>query len=137
MTRARTQFLIMVLYLAFGLLAMMLPGLVLDVLGVSSGDRSPVALLMTRVFGAVSIGLALALFFLIANHGAGRRLMRAIAGLEAAVIAATVLSIGADDVGLRAGLTVAILSGVMGLFNLYGGLLAPEKVEPALSADIP
>lgn len=137
MTRARMQFLIMLMYLTFGLLAMMLPGVVLEVMGVSSGDRSPVALLMTRVFGAVCIGLAIALFFLIANHSAGRRLMRAIAGLEAAVIAAAVLSIGADDVGLRAGLIVAILSGVMGLFNLYGGLLAPEKVEPALSADIP
>lgn len=137
MTRARMQFLLMLLYVAFGFLTLMLPGVVLDVLGVSDADRTPVSLLLTRMFGAVCVGLAIALFFLITDHSAGRRLMRALAGLEAAVVAGAVLSIGADDVGLRAGLTVAILSGLIGLFNLYGGLLAPEKVEPALSADVP
>lgn len=131
MTRARTQLLIMVLYLVFGLLAMLTPGIVLDILGTSSGDRSPDTLLLMRVFGAVSVGLAIALFFLISDHTAGRRLMRAIAGLEGAVIVATVLSLGADDVSLRAGMVVAVLSGAIGLLNLYGGFLAPARVEPA------
>jgi hypothetical protein len=133
MTRARVQLLIMALYLTFGITTIMLPGILLDVLGISSVDRSPVALLMTRAFGAACVGLAIGLFFLIANHSAGRRLMRAYAGLEGAVIAATVLSLGADDIGLRAGLLVAILSGVLGLLNLFGGFLAPEKVEHSVT----
>ena len=131
MTRARAQLLIMVIYLAFGLLAMLTPGIVLDILGTSDNDRTPVALLMIRVFGAACVGLALALFFLIADHTYGRRLMRALAGLEGAVIVAVVLSLGADDISLRAGLVVTILSGAIGLLNLYGGFLAPVKVGDA------
>jgi hypothetical protein len=134
MTRARTQLLIMVLYLAFGLVAVVMPDIVFDVLGIPSDDRSPIASLMTRAFGAVCLGLALALFFLISDATAGRRLMRALAGLEAAIIVAVVLSLGADDISLRAGLLVAILSGAIGLFNLFGGLLAPIKLEKATEA---
>lgn len=135
MTRARTQLLIMVIYLVFGALALVTPGIVFDLLGISSADRSPVANLMTRAFGAVCIGIALALFFLIANALGGKQLMRALAGLEGAVIVAVVLSLGADDIGLRAGLVVAILSGALGLFNLYGGFLAPLKMEDSVQTE--
>jgi hypothetical protein len=134
MTRARTQLIIMVIYLVFGALALATPGIVFDVLGISSGDRTPIANLMTRAFGATCVGIALALFFLIANALGGKQLMRALAGLEGAVIVAVVLSLGADDIGLRAGLLVAILSGALGLFNLYGGFLAPIKLEKSTEA---
>lgn len=134
MTRARTQLLIMVLYLGFGALALVTPGIVFDVLGISQADRSPVASLMTRTFGAACLGLALSLFFLIANAVGGRSLMRGLAGLEAAIIVAVVLSLGADDTGLRAGLLVAVLSGAIGLLNLYGGFLAPLKLEETSEA---
>jgi uncharacterized membrane protein (UPF0127 family) len=61
MTRARVQLLIMVLYLTFGATTILMPGILLDVLGASSEDRTPVALLMTRAFGAVCVGLAIGL----------------------------------------------------------------------------
>jgi hypothetical protein len=129
MTRTRTQLLIIVIYMVFGFVALLTPGMMMDVLGISSADRSPVALLLMRAFGATSLGLALALFFFIADATSGRRMMRALAGLESAVIIATILSLGADDLAVRAGLLVAVLSGALTLLNLYGGFLAPLKVE--------
>lgn len=129
MSRTRTQLLIMVIYLAFGVLALLAPGIVMDILGISSADRSPVAILMTRASGAASLGAALALFFFIADATSGRRMMRALAGLEGAVIVAVVLSLGADDLGTRAGLLVAVLAGALALLNLYGGFLAPLKMK--------
>ncbi len=129
MTRTRTQMLSMVVYIAFGALAMFLPGVVLGILGIGSADRVPVALLLTRVFGGVCLGLALALFFVLRDHIGGKRIMRAFAGLEVAVIAAAVISLGADDISTRAGVLIAGASAVIGLINLYGAFIAPAQAK--------
>lgn len=129
MTRARTQLLILAIYALFGAVALLAPGIVFDVLSTSSFDRSPVAALLMRAFGAASLGVALALFFFIADVTSGRRMMRAAAAMEAAVIAAAVLSLGADDLDTRAGLVIFVLSGALGLLNLFGGFLAPVQIE--------
>jgi hypothetical protein len=129
MTRTRTQLVALAVYAGFGVFAMLLPGLLLDMLGVRQADQAPVALLLARMFGAVCLGLALALFFTLRDHLGGKRVMRAFAGLEAAVIAAVVISLGADDIGLRQGLPAIAGSAVIGLINLYGAFLAPAKAR--------
>lgn len=129
MTRTRTQLLSMAVYIAFGALALFLPGVVLDILGIGSADQAPVALLLTRMFGGVCLGLALALFFVLRDHTGGKRVMRGFAGLEIAVVAAAVISLGADDISTRAGLLVAGGSAAIGLVNLYGAFLAPDKAK--------
>ena len=129
MSRARTQFLILVIYALFGIVALLTPGFVFDILGTPSLDRGPAAALMMRAFGAANLGVALALFFFIADVTSGRRMMRAAAAMEAAVIVAAVLSLGADDLATRAGLIVFFLSGALALLNLFGGFLAPVQIE--------
>lgn len=129
MTRTRTQLLSMVVYIAFGALAMLVPGVVLGILGIGSEDRVPIALLLTRVFGGACLGLALALFFVLRDHTGGKRVMRAFGGLEIAVVAAAVISLGADDISTRAAVLVAGASGIIGLINLYGAFLAPAQAK--------
>lgn len=129
MTRARTQFLILVLYALFGVVALFTPGFIFDALGTPSIDRTPPAMLLMRVFGAASLGIALALFFFIADAVSGRRMMRAAAAMEIGVIAAAILSLGADDLETRAGLVIFISAGIMALLNLFGGFLAPIQIE--------
>ncbi len=129
MTRARIQLLIMAIYALVGVVALLTPGYIFDVLGTSPFDRSPTTLLLMRMCGAADLGVALALFFFIADDTSGRRMMRAAAGLEIAVIVAAVLSLGADDLDTRAGMTIFLAAGAMALLNLYGGFLAPVHVE--------
>lgn len=129
MTRARTQFLILIIYALFGIVALLTPGFVFDVLDTPSSEREPAAALMMRAFGAANLGVALALFFFIADVTSGRRMMRAAAAMEIAVIAAAVLSLGADDLETRAGLVIFVLSGALALLNLFGGFLAPVQIE--------
>lgn len=129
MTRARTQLLIMAVYTVFGFTALFTPGIVLDILGTADADRSPVTSLLVRGIGATGLGVALALFFFIADATSGRRMMRALAALEATAIAAAVLSLGADDLSDRAALMVFVWSGLLALLNLYGGFLAPISME--------
>lgn len=129
MTRARTQFLLLVIYVLFGIVALITPGFVFDMLGTSPFDRSPAALVLMRVFGAASLGVALALFFFIADVTSGRRMMRAAAAVEIGVIAAAILSLGADDLETRAGLVIFISAGALALLNLFGGFLAPVQIE--------
>ncbi|MBA2452101.1 MAG: hypothetical protein H0V47_02935 [Chloroflexia bacterium] len=135
MTRARTQFLILVIYSLFGTVALFTPGFIFDALGTSAFDRSPAALLLMRVFGAASLGVALALFFFIADVTSGRRMMRAAAALEIGVIAAAILSLGADDLDTRAGLVIFISAGALALLNLFGGFLAPVQIEKEKEPD--
>ena len=135
MTRARTQFLIIVIYALFAAVALFTPGFVFDTLGTSSFDRSPAALLLMRVFGAASLGVALALFFFIADVTFGRRMMQAAAAMKIAIIAAAILALGADDLNTRAGLVVFLSAGALALLNLFGGFLAPVQIEKEKEPD--
>ncbi|HEX2281458.1 MAG TPA: hypothetical protein VHG52_06820 [Thermomicrobiales bacterium] len=129
MTRARTQLLIMAMYVVFGFTALLTPGVMLDILGTAEVDRSPVAYMLIRGIGATGLGAALALFFFIADATSGRRMMRAVAALEATVIVGVALSLGADDLPGRAAVVVFLWSGLLVLLNLYGGFLAPISME--------
>jgi hypothetical protein len=79
--------------------------------------------------------VALALFFFIADVTSGRRMMRAAAALEIGVIAAAILSLGADDLDTRAGLVIFISAGALALLNLFGGFLAPVQIEKEKEPD--
>lgn len=124
-TRARVQLLITAIYLVFGFTALLTPAVALDVLGTAESDRTPLTGLLIRGIGATGLGVALALFFFIADATSGRRMMRALAALELMAIVAVALSLGADDLPGRAALAVTLWSGSMALLNLYGGFLAP------------
>lgn len=129
MTRARTQLLVMAMYIVFGFTALFTPGVMLDILGTADADRSSVTNMLVRGIGATGLGVSLALFFFILDATSGRRMMRALAALEATAIAAAVLSLGADDLSGRAALMVFLWSGSLVLLNLYGGFLAPITME--------